>query len=129
MDYSAWLDLVIKAGADVTNIDPAWLQSQHAASASPAVVAQQINAGTAPALPPVLAQQAKVWRCKSCGGEEFFYEPVQIPHKYSPLVIGAVVVICLLTCGLVLPFLLVAHILSAKFHIEQKPRCRRCGFI
>jgi hypothetical protein len=129
MDYSAWLDLVVKAGASVTNVDPAWLQSQHGSSVSPAVATQQINAGVAPVLPPVLAQQAKVWQCKGCGGKEFFYEPVQIPHKYSPVIIGVVFILCLVTCGILIPFLLVAHVLSAKFHIEQKPRCRRCGLI
>jgi hypothetical protein len=143
MDYSAWLDLVTKAGVTIKNIDPAWLQSQHALATSPAIVAQQIRAGSAPSIPPALATQAQVWQCKSCGGKEFFWEQTQVPREHglsaiiwlvllSIVVVGGLILLVNpLGCCMILltPFFLIYWLLSPKTRTEQRPRCRRCGFI
>lgn len=144
MDYSGWLDLVSKAGVNVKNIDPGWLSTQFSNQQSPALVAQQIRAGNAP--PVLVTQQPSVpvhdaaRRCVQCGSHDFFFEQVQVPREHGAgyilwLVLGGIVSLALIPIGgpcmfaLILPFVFAYYLLSPKFKVEQRPRCKNCGFV
>lgn len=69
----SYVDLIRNLGADVTRVDPAWLAACESNGVSPVDASRQIQAGTAPLVPPFAPNpQAHVATgpplCPQCGG-------------------------------------------------------------
>lgn len=138
MPYAQWLDLVKQSGASPQFALTSWLQSQHAAGISPVVVSQQIKANNYPMNPP-LVQSAPVWRCRSCGSQDFFFEanagspsPITTPQVIVFFIL-TLPLLCLPIIGLVILFgLWIVAAIVILLNPAKKPgnykRCKQCGW-
>ncbi|MBS1725359.1 MAG: hypothetical protein JST51_01465 [Armatimonadetes bacterium] len=133
MGFDDWMVLVQNAGGKTADVRLDWLHHQFTNGASPAIVAQSIKDGTAPANQPIpVVDQPKI-HCKGCGSIDLFWEPIPVlkPGKKGGgrLVSGAALTV--LGGGLVgIPLMIsgaAKRAGSQETEIKQVLRCRRCG--